>query len=188
LKVGLFFGSFNPVHIGHLIIADIMRDKTDLNEVWFIVSPQNPMKSSKSLLHEFDRLRMVELAIADDFHFRATDVEFHMPRPSYTIDTLTYLSEKYPQHEFILILGGDNLSHFRKWKNSDQILQYYTLYVYPRPGDSKVLEHPSIKFVEAPLIDISATFIRDTIKAGGSVRYLLHPDVSAYIEDKKLYT
>lgn len=187
MNVGLFFGSFNPIHIGHLIIGDIIRDKTDLDEVWFIVSPQNPMKSSKSLLHEFDRLRMVELAIADNYQFKVLDVEFHMPRPSYTIDTLTYLSDKYPQHEFKMLIGGDNLNHFHKWKNSEQILEFYSIYVYPRPGKNKLLEHPSIRFIDSPLIDISATFIRDTVKAGGSIRYLVHPDVSDYIRDKKLY-
>ncbi|WP_209332358.1 nicotinate (nicotinamide) nucleotide adenylyltransferase [Lunatimonas salinarum] len=187
MKIGLFFGSFNPIHIGHLIIADIMQDQTDLEEVWFVVSPQNPMKSSKSLLHEFDRLRMVELATADNFRFKVLDVEFHMPKPSYTIDTLAVLSDKYPQHEFKLVVGSDNLTHFHKWKNSEQLLEYYGLYVYPRPGKMKTLDHPHIQFIDSPLIDISATFIRDTLRKGGSVRYLLHPHVSDYIRDKKLY-
>ncbi|WP_114751462.1 nicotinate (nicotinamide) nucleotide adenylyltransferase [Pleomorphovibrio marinus] len=187
MKIGLFFGSFNPIHIGHLIIADILQDQTDLEEVWFVVSPQNPMKSSKSLLHEFDRLRMVELAIADHFKFRAVDVEFHMPRPSYTIDTLAYLTDKNPQHEFRLIIGGDNLNHFHKWKNSQEILRQYGLYVYPRPGKNRQVEDPNVTYIDAPLIDISATFIRKTIKSGASAKYLLHPDVLDYIRDKKLY-
>ncbi len=164
-----------------------MQDQTDLEEVWFVVSPQNPMKSSKSLLHEFDRLKMVELAIADNFKFRAVDVEFRMPRPSYTIDTLAYLTDKHPQHQFTLIIGGDNLNHFPKWKNSREILSQFGLYVYPRPGKNKVIEDPNIKYIDAPLIDISATFIRKTIKNGGSARYLLHRDVLDYIRDKKLY-
>lgn len=187
MKIGLFFGSFNPIHVGHLIIADIMQDQTDLEEIWFVVSPQNPMKSSKSLLHEFDRLRMVELATADHYRFRVSDVEFRMPRPSYTIDTLTLLSEKFPQHEFKLVLGSDNLTHFHKWKNSDRILEYYGIYVYPRPGRLKKVQHPNISYIDSPLLDISATFIRDTIKKDGSVRYLLHPHVADYIRDKKLY-
>jgi nicotinate-nucleotide adenylyltransferase len=187
LKIGLFFGSFNPVHIGHLIIANVMQDQTDLDEVWFVVSPQNPFKKQKSLLHEFDRLKMVELAIADHFYFRATDVEFHMPRPSYTIDTLVYLSEKYPQNEFVVMIGGDNLAHFHKWKNHEQILEHYGLYVYPRPGEKQVFDHPNVRFVEAPLMDISATFIRHTIKSGHSVKYLLPQVVEEYIRDKKLF-
>lgn len=187
MKIGLFFGSFNPIHIGHLIIANVMQDQTDLDEVWFVVSPQNPFKTQKSLLHEFDRLKMVELAIADHFFFRATDVEFHMPRPSYTIDTLTYLAEKYPHHEFKLIVGGDNLPHFHKWKNHEQILEHYGLYVYPRPGEKTEYDHPNVRFVEAPLMDISATFIRKTIKNGHSVKYLLPAAVEEYIRDKKLF-
>ncbi|MCH7412635.1 nicotinate-nucleotide adenylyltransferase [Belliella sp. R4-6] len=187
MKIGLFFGSFNPIHIGHLIIANVMQDQTDLDEVWFIISPQNPFKTQKSLLHEFDRLKMVELAIADHFHFKASDVEFHMPRPSYTIDTLTYLSEKHPLHEFKLIIGGDNLTHFHKWKNYDLILDNYGLYVYPRPGDHLKLDHPNVKYVAAPMMDISATFIRNAIKNHKSVRYLLPDMVREYIKDKKLF-
>jgi nicotinate-nucleotide adenylyltransferase len=187
LKIGLFFGSFNPIHLGHLVIANVMQDQTDLDEVWFVVSPQNPFKKQKTLLHEFDRHKMVELAIADHFYFRVSDVEFHMPRPSYTIDTLTYLSEKYPEHEFKLIVGGDNLTHFHKWKNHEVILENYGLYVYPRPGSNPEFDHPNVKFVEAPLMDISATFIRKTIKKGKSVKFLLPVAVEDYIRDKKLY-
>lgn len=187
MKVGLYFGSFNPIHVGHLIIADTIQDQTELDEVWFIVSPQNPMKSSKSLLHEFDRLKMVELATADHFKFKVKDVEFHMPRPSYTIDTLTLLSEKYSSHEFSLILGSDNLNHFHKWKNSVELLKQYKVIVYPRPGKNKSLDHKNIQFVEAPLLDISATFIRKRINKGGSVKYLLHPHVLDYIRDKNFF-
>ncbi|WP_215226275.1 nicotinate (nicotinamide) nucleotide adenylyltransferase [Echinicola shivajiensis] len=187
MKVGLFFGSFNPIHIGHLIIANVMQDRTDLDEVWFVVSPQNPFKKRKALLHEFDRLRMVELAIEGNFNFRAKDVEFHMPKPSYTVDTLTYLSDKYPQNEFKLIIGGDNLTHFHKWKNSEQILENYGLYVYPRPGESIEFEHKNVRFVEAPLIDISATFIRKSIEEGKSVKYLLPSLVEDYIKGKKFF-
>ncbi len=187
MKIGLFFGSFNPIHIGHLIIANVMQDQTDLDEVWFVVSPQNPFKARKTLLHEFDRLKMVELAIADHFFFKASDVEFHMPKPSYTIDTLTYLSAQNPQHEFKLIVGGDNLTHFHKWKNHEEILKQYGLYVYPRPGEMPGFNHPNVRFVEAPLMDISATFIRESLKSGHSVRYLLPEKVEEYIRDKKLY-
>jgi nicotinate-nucleotide adenylyltransferase len=130
---------------------------------------------------------MVELAIADHFFFKASDVEFQMPKPSFTIDTLTYLSEKNPQHKFRLIIGGDNLQHFHKWKNHEQILEHYGLYVYPRPGASQEFEHPNVTFVEAPLMDISATFIRESIKSNRSVRYLLPEKVEEYIQDKKLY-
>lgn len=164
-----------------------MQDQTELDEVWFVVSPQNPFKTQKSLLHEFDRLKMVELAIADHFHFKASDVEFHMPRPSYTIDTLTYLSEKYPKHEFKLIVGSDNLTHFHKWKNHDLILERYGLYVYPRPGDHQIFDHPNIKYIAAPMMDISATFIRKAIKNQKSTRYLLPESVDEYIKDKKLF-
>lgn len=187
MKIGLYFGSFNPIHLGHLVIADVMQDRTDLDEVWFVVSPQNPLKKQSALLHEFDRLKMVELAIADHFYFRATDVEFRMPRPSYTVDTLAFLSDKYPQHQFKLIVGGDNLTHFHKWKNHEVILEQYGLYVYPRPGEKKLPEHPNIQYVEAPLMDISATYIRDSVKQGHSVKYLLPEAVEDYIRDKKLY-
>ena len=187
MKIGLFFGSFNPIHIGHLIIANIMQDQTDLDEIWFVVSPQNPFKQRISLLHEFDRLRMVELAIGDHYYFRASDIEFHMPKPSYTIDTLTYLFDKHPQHQFKLVIGGDNVKHFHKWKNSQQILDFYGLYVYPRPGESHILDHPHVRYIESPLIDISATFIRNAIRGGHSVKYLLPPMVEDYIKDKKLF-
>jgi len=188
VKIGLFFGSFNPIHIGHLIIANTIYDRSDLNEVWFVVSPQNPLKKRKSLVHEFDRLRMVELAIEDNFHFRASDVEFRMPRPSYTIDTLTYLSEQYPQHSFCLFLGSDNLKQLQKWKNYEQILAHYELFVYPRPGEKLDFNHPAIQEVDAPLLDISATFIRESIQQELSVKYLLPEKVVEYIRDKKLYS
>lgn len=187
MNIGLFFGSFNPIHLGHLIIAETIYDRTDLDEVWFVVSPQNPLKKRKSLVHEFDRLRMVELAIEDNFHFRASDVEFHMPRPSYTIDTLTYLSEKYPQHEFSIFLGSDNLKQFKKWKNYEQILEHYQVYVYPRPGEKREFDHPAVLWVDAPLLDISATFIRESVLKGYSVKYLLPQKVEEYILNKKLF-
>ncbi len=164
-----------------------MQDQTDLDEIWFIVSPQNPLKKRNTLLHEFDRLRMVELAIGNHDRFRASDIEFHMPRPSYTIDTLAHLSEKYPQHEFKLVIGGDNLKSFHKWKNSDAILDYYGLYVYPRPQETHVIEHPNIRYIHSPMIDISATFVRNAVKNGHSVKYLLPEAVEAYVRSKKFF-
>lgn len=190
MKVGLFFGSFNPIHIGHLVIADVMADQTDLDQVWFVVSPLNPFKSSNSLLHEFDRLKMVELAIADNYKFRASDVEFNMPKPSYTSDTLAYLTDKHPEHDFKLIIGEDNLLHFHKWKNHETILDNYGLYVYPRPQveQSKIkVKHSSIQYVDSPMLDISATFIRKSIRNEHSVQYLLPAPVVEYIRMKKFY-
>jgi nicotinate-nucleotide adenylyltransferase len=189
MRIGLFFGSFNPIHIGHLIIANIMAENSDLQAVWFVVSPQNPFKKSKTLLHEFDRLDMVEMAITDNPKLKAIDIEFHLPRPSYTIDTLTVIQEKYPQHIFSLIIGEDNLGQFSKWKNYQQILEYFGLYVYPRPGaiKSELLKHPNVKVIEAPLLDISATFIRDRIRENKSVKYLVPDQVEQYILRKKFY-
>jgi nicotinate-nucleotide adenylyltransferase len=189
MKIGLFFGSFNPIHIGHLIIANIMAENVDLNAVWFVVSPQNPFKKSKTLLHEFDRLDMVEMAIEDNPRLKAIDIEFRMPKPSYTIDTLTVLQEKYPQHTFRLIIGEDNLDQFMRWKNADKILEYFGLYVYPRPGATKndLLHHPKVTVVEAPLLDISATYIRSRIQEHKSVKYLVPERVEQYIAQKKFY-
>lgn len=189
MKVGLFFGSFNPIHIGHLIIANIMLESTDLEEVWFVVSPQNPFKKNKSLLHEFDRFDMVKLAIQDNYKFRVSDVEFHMPRPSYTVDTLAYLQDKYPANQFSLIIGEDNLEQFHRWKNYSQILEYYGLYVYQRIGAVKtdLTSHPKVKMVEAPLLEISATFIRSCVKQGRSIKYLVPERVEEYIKQKKFY-
>ncbi|QJW92036.1 nicotinate-nucleotide adenylyltransferase [Spirosoma taeanense] len=189
MKIGLFFGSFNPIHIGHLIIANTMANTTDLEQVWFVVSPQNPFKKTKSLLHEFDRFDMVERAIADNSRLKATNIEFSMPRPSYTIDTLTRLSEKYPQHEFRLIMGEDNLEQFANWKNYEKILEYYGLYVYPRPRalESLIKTHPNVRLVEAPLLDISATFIRDSIRSNRPIRYMVPEAVEEMIHRKKFY-
>ena len=189
MKIGLFFGSFNPVHIGHLIIANTMATTTDLEQVWFVVSPQNPFKKNKSLLHEFDRIDLVERAIADNSKLKATDIEFSMPRPSFTIDTLIRIQEKYPQHQFKLIIGGDNLAQFPNWKNNEKILEYFGLYVYARPKSepSPLEQHPNVQFVQAPLLDISATFIRDCIKANRSIRYMVPDVVGELIEQKKFY-
>jgi nicotinate-nucleotide adenylyltransferase len=189
MKVGLFFGSFNPIHTGHLIIANIMAENTDLKKVWLVVSPQNPFKPSRGLLHEFDRYDMVKAAIADHYKLEACDAEFHLPRPSYTIDTLTHLNEKHPGKEFKLIVGEDNLEHFSKWKNHEQILTHYGLYVYPRPyaTSSDLKRHAAVTMVEAPLIDISATYIRQCIKSNKSIRYLVPEAVEQLIQLRQFY-
>ena len=190
MKIGLFFGSFNPIHIGHLLIGNTMVENTDIQQVWYVVSPQNPFKKKKNLLHEQDRYDMVYAAIFDNNSLRVSDIEFRMPRPSYTIDTLTYLSEKYPQHEFSLIIGEDNLSHFDKWKNHEQILAYYKLLVIRRGEGSRQTPfhtHKKVQFVDAPKMALSATFIRNAIKDDKSIRYLVHPDVESLIKRKKFY-
>ena len=189
MKVGLFFGSFNPIHTGHMIIANLAYQCAQLDEIWFVVSPQNPFKKNRTLLHEFDRLDLVRAAIKDDFHFRASDVEFTLPTPSYTVDTLTVLSEKHPNHEFSLIIGADNLASFPKWKNHEQILAYFGLIVYPRPNSkpSPLAEHPSVKIIEAPEMDISATLIRKMVAEGKSIKYLVPDGAIERIEAKKLY-
>lgn len=189
MKIGLFFGSFNPIHVGHLIIANTMATTTDLEQVWFVVSPQNPFKKTKSLLHEFDRLDMVERAIADNNRLKATDVEFLMPRPSYTIDTLRKLQEKFPQHTFTLIMGEDNLEQFANWKAYEGILTGFGLYVYPRPNSPITIfrDHPNVRLVQAPLLDISATFIRESIRANRSIRYMVPEVVEEIIVRKKFY-
>ncbi len=191
MKIGLFFGSFNPIHHGHLIIANIMATTTDLDEVWFVVSPKNPFKSSNSLLHEHDRYEMVEVAIKGNPNFMVSDIEFHMPRPSFTIDTMTYLADKHPHHQFFLIIGSDNLLSFHKWKNSQSILDNFGLLVYRRPGYSekkfKVQDRSNIRYVEAPLLEISATFIRKQIAQGHSIQYLTPDPVIHMIKDRKFY-
>lgn len=189
MKVGLFFGSFNPIHVGHLIIANTMATHTDLQQVWFVISPHNPHKNKQSLLHEFDRYDMVAKAIDDNPTLKACDIEFHLPQPSYTIDTLTHLQEKYPQHQFALIMGSDNLTNFASWKNYEKILEYYKLYVYPRPNTppTEFDKHPKISWVKAPLMDISASYLRQCIKEGKSIRYLVTESVEELIRRKKFY-
>jgi nicotinate-nucleotide adenylyltransferase len=188
-KIGLFFGSFNPIHMGHLIIANIMAQNTDLDKVWLVVSPQNPFKPSKGLLHEFDRYDLVKTAIADNYKLEASDVEFHLPKPSYTIHTLAYLTEKYPNKEFKVVIGEDNLENFTKWKNHEQILNQFGLYVYPRPHvtNSDLKRHSNVTIVKAPMIDISATYIRNCIKNNKSIRYLVPETVENMIRTKNFY-
>lgn len=188
-KVGLFFGSFNPIHIGHLALANYFYSFSPLEEVWFIVSPQNPLKQSGSLLSDTERLKMVRLATADFAGFRVSDVEFHLPKPSYTIDTLKHLRQEFPQHEFVLIIGEDNLHSFQRWKDYDKILNEYSIYVYNRPGTTTFssIDSSHVTFYKAPLLDISSTFIRESLKAGKNVRFFLPEKVFHYIEERHLY-
>jgi len=189
MKIGLFFGSFNPVHVGHMIIANYMATQTPLEQVWFVVSPQNPFKKKSSLARDYDRLHLVRLAIAENAKLKASNIEFDLPKPSYTIDTLVYLKEKHPEHEFVLIMGGDNLGSFHKWKNYEIILRDYEVYVYKRPAyDLGALQtHPKVKIFEAPLMQISASYIRKCIENGHSVQYLVTKEVHEYLNNSSLY-
>ena len=189
-KVGLFFGSFNPIHVGHLIIANYMAYYTDLDEVWFVVSPQNPFKEKKSLGNMYDRLEMVHLAIGDSEKLRASDIEFSLAKPSYTIDTLVHLSEKYPNKSFSLIMGEDNLVHFQKWKNAEIILRDYHLTVYPRPGydGGELKNHPSVTLTNTPHMELSSTFVRQAIKEGKNIQFIVPDKVIDFIDKKGLYT
>ena len=188
-KTGLLFGSFNPVHCGHLMIASYMAEYTDLDQVWFVVSPHNPLKEKSTLLADHHRLAMVKLAIEDDRRFRASNIEFKMPQPSYTIDTLTYLGEKHPSTEFVLITGTDIFPTFHKWKNHEELLKQYRFYVYPRPGSStsKFDGHPSLTYVDAPLISLSSSFIRKGISEGRDMQHYLHASVWKYIREMNFY-
>jgi nicotinate-nucleotide adenylyltransferase len=189
MQIGLFFGSFNPVHIGHLIIGNYMATHTALDKIWLVVSPHNPLKPKKTLANDYDRLHLVRLAIGDNPLLEASNVEFGLPQPSYTVDTLAYLREKYPQHSFALIMGGDNLATFHQWKNYGQILENYDIYVYKRPTYElgELATHPRVHVCEAPLLEISATYIRECLRTGKSVRYLVPDAVFNYLENNRLY-
>jgi nicotinate-nucleotide adenylyltransferase len=190
-KVGLFFGSFNPIHIGHLVIAEYMVEFTPLEQVWFVVSPHNPLKKKETLLHENKRIRMVRIAIEDDTRFKASNVEFDMPRPSYTIDTLVCLDEKYPNLEFSLILGQDNLATLHKWKSYEALLKNYKLYVYPRiepkPIPADLISHPSVVMTDAPIVEVSSTFVRQAIAGGKTIKHMVPPPVGQYIAEMNFY-
>ena len=166
-----------------------MVETTDLEEVWYIVSPQNPLKQAGSLIHEFDRYDMVQAAVNEAYHLKVSDIEFNMPKPSYTIDTLAYLADRHPEHQFALIIGEDNLRSFPKWKNYMTIVENYGLYVYPRPDGTKseLAEHPNVKHVKAPVLDISATYIRKLVKADKSIQFLVPDSVAQLINARKLY-
>lgn len=188
-RIGLFFGSFNPVHVGHMIIADFMATQTDLNQVWFVVSPQNPFKKKQSLARDYDRLHLVRLAIGDNLRLRASDIEFGLPKPSYTIDTLIHLREKYPDKQFALIMGGDNLATLPKWKNYELILRDYPIYVYQRPEfhPGELASHPQVHLFEPPQLLLSSTYIRDCLREGRSVRYLVTEPVYEYLMSSNMY-
>ncbi len=188
-KIGLFFGSFNPIHIGHLVIANWFVEYTDLDKVWFVVSPLNPFKEKKTLLADHHRLALVRAAVEEDPRFWVTDIEFKMPKPSYTIDTLTYLQEKYPEKEFVILAGGDQLPTFDKWKNPEVILELYKMYIYARPGfeGGEYNNHPSVKIFQTPQMEISSTFIRKSIKEGKDMRYMLPGNVWDYILEMHFY-
>lgn len=190
LKIGLYFGSFNPIHIGHMAIANYMVEYTSINQLWFVVSPQNPLKNKSNLLNDYQRLDMVNMAIKDDERFRASNIEFNLPKPSYTIDTLAYLNDRYPNYEFVILMGSDNLESFHRWKNFKTIVQNYGIIVYPRPGfeQAKVLKHENIVIAkETPLMEISSSFIRNAIKEGKDVRYFLPQSVWKYIDEMNFY-
>lgn len=188
-KVGLYFGSFNPIHIGHLAIGNYFAEFSELDEVWFVVTPQNPLKKKESLLDDRHRYRIVSEAIEGYPKFKVSDIEFKLPQPSYTVNSLAYLKEKYPKVEFGLILGSDNLSTFHKWKNYEEILNQYHLYVYPRPGyeGGELLLHEHVSMVNAPQMDISSSFIRKAIKEGKDVRYMLNEKAYNYISEMHFY-
>ncbi len=186
---GLFFGSFNPIHIGHMALANYMVTYTNIQDLWFVVSPQNPLKQKHTLLPDYQRLEMVNIAIEDDIRFRASDIEFHLPKPSYTIDTLAYLEEKYPKRKFIIIMGADTLHTLHKWKNIDVLTDKFEIMVYPRPGYTAENFRLKAKYTltEAPKIEISATFIRKAIKEGKDIRHFLPHRVYEHIHTMGFY-
>lgn len=188
-KIGLYFGSFNPIHIGHLVIAEYMVEFTDLKEVWLVITPHNPLKEKKSLLADHHRLAMANIAVENDARLRTTNIEFKMPQPSYTIDTMVRLEEKYPSCEFVLIAGTDIFPSFHKWKNYKILLENYTFYIYNRPGSDtgEYKDHPAIEFFDAPLMEISSSFIRKAIRKGKDVRYMLPEKVYNYIREMHFY-
>jgi nicotinate-nucleotide adenylyltransferase len=188
MKVGLYFGSFNPVHVGHLIIANHLVNYTNLDQLWFVISPQNPFKKSESLLNEYHRLHLVRSAIEGEKKLRASSVEFKLPKPSYTVDTLAYLREKHPGHEFSIVMGTDSFQNLDKWKNHEVILNNHTLYLYNRPGFGvRGALGPSQILLSAPLLDISSTRIRDMIKEKKSIRFLVPDVVKEEIEKNGYY-
>ena len=191
MKIGLYFGTFNPIHIGHLTIANHLAEHSDLDQVWFVVTPLSPFKKKSSLLDNNQRLEMVYRATKDYTNLRPSDIEFGLKEPNYTIDTLTYLGEKFPEHEFALIMGEDNLKSFHKWKNYELILENHNLYVYPRISEGKINtqfnNHPKIIKVDAPIMQLSSTFIRNEIKEGKNIRPMLPEHVWDYLDEMNFY-
>ena len=189
MKIGLYFGSFNPIHNGHLIIANYIVQHTDIEQVWFVISPQNPLKKSSTLLNEYHRLYLVQVSIEDEPALKASDIEFRLPKPSYTIDTLTYLDEKFPTHQFSVIMGSDSFLNLPEWKNYNQLLKNYSVYVYERPGfkPDNIYQGADVNILKAPLLEISSTYIRKVIQNGKSIRYLVPEKVRLEIEQNGYY-
>lgn len=191
MKVGLYFGTFNPIHIGHLVIANHMVEFSDLDQIWLVVTPHNPFKKKSSLLDNHQRLEMVYLATKDYPKLKSSNIEFALPQPNYTINTLTYLEEKYPENEFCLIMGEDNLKGFHKWKNHELIIENHNIYVYPRISEAKVKpefnNHHKVHYIDAPIMEISSTFIRKSIKEGKNIRPLLPEHVWKYLDEMNFY-
>ena len=189
MRIGLYFGSFNPVHVGHMIIANYIASHANIDQLWMVVSPHNPHKEKKTLAKDYDRLHLVHLAIAGNPKIQASNIEFSLPKPSYTIDTLTYLNEKHPNYKFSLIMGGDNLASFHKWKNYEKILENHEILVYKRPNYDlgELQNHPRINILDAPMLNISSSYIRNCIKNNQSIQYLVPHSVFEYIEDYKMY-
>tara|TARA_B110000444_G_C18599584_1_gene482412 strand:- start:25 stop:594 length:570 start_codon:yes stop_codon:yes gene_type:complete len=188
MRIGLFFGSFNPIHMGHKIIASYIAEFSDLEKVFFVVSPQNPLKKKESLLDQNQRLKIVRMEVEGSPKLQVSDIEFNMPQPSYTIDTLMRLKQKHPENEYTLLMGADNLNNFHKWKNYEQILEDYSIYVYPRPGIEIDSPHKNIQILEGvPQMDISASFIRDSIKRKKDVSYLMPEKAWQYIDEMNFY-
>jgi nicotinate-nucleotide adenylyltransferase len=188
MKIGLFFGSFNPIHNGHLIIANHILNESDIDKVWFVVSPQNPFKNAESLLNNYDRLHLVSKATENDLRIKASDIEFHLPKPSYTVTTLAYLKEKYPEHKFVIIIGSDSFQNLSKWKNFEIIVNNYQIIIYKRPGFE--IENnigAKILIMNAPLLEISATYIRDLIKKNKSIKYLVPENIEEEIKTNRFY-
>jgi len=191
MKIGLYFGSFNPIHIGHLVIANHIAEHSDLDQVWFVVTPHNPFKKKSSLLDNYQRLELVYRATKDYDKLKPSDIEFNLPQPNYTVNTLVHLQEKYPSHEFSLIMGEDNLKSFHKWKNYEVILENHNIYVYPRISANKVdtqfTDHEKIYVVNAPIMELSSTFIRNAIKDGKNVKPMLPESVWEYLDEMNFY-
>ena len=190
-KIGLYFGTFNPIHVGHLTIANYMVEYSDLDEVWLVVTPHNPHKKKNSLLDDIHRLAMVRIAVEDFPKLKASSIEFDLPQPNFTVNTLAHLEEKYPEYEFCLIMGEDNLKSFHKWKNYEVILERYAIYVYPRISEGRVesrfMDHPAITLVEAPIMELSSTFIRNAIKKNKNIRPMLPDAVWKYLDEMNFY-
>ena len=188
MKIGLFFGSFNPMHIGHKVIASYLAEFSELEQVWFVVSPQNPLKQKQSLLDQYHRLMIIRMELEDNPKLEVSDIEFGMPQPSYSIDTLVRLKEEHPENEYALIMGADNLQNFHKWKNYEQILADYSVYVYPRPGIEISGKHENIHIVKGvPQMEISASFIRKSIKEGKDISYLMPEKAWKYTDEMNFY-